>query len=109
MDLGESRKLIAIKDVELAISKIVEERAPLFTERITCYTEKEQMFLKVLARIQKIETPIGKDFLRPTGLSAGGSASILKRLEDPAMIYRSSDGYVSADPSEEEFLRENFR
>ena len=94
-----------MEDIEAAISLIIEERSPLFIERITRFTEKEQRFLKVLSDLQIIALPTGKLFLRATGLSAGGCSAILNRLEDQTMIYREPDGYILGDPLLAEYLR----
>ena len=99
------RKEIQMEDIEAAISLIIEERSPLFIERITRFTEKEQRFLKVLSDLQIIALPTGKLFLRATGLSAGGCSAILNRLEDQTMIYREPDGYILGDPLLAEYLR----
>ena len=97
---------ISTKDVICAIKDVIKQRSSLYVERLGRYTEKDQRFLKAMADLQIVEKPTGKHFLKRANLSGSGCLSLLRKLEDAAMIYKNEVGYYVADPLLEIFLRD---
>lgn len=97
---------IGIEDTLRAIGEVVKQRSSLYIERLGRYTEKDQRFLKAVADLQIVEKPTSKSFLKRANLSASGCLSVLRKLEDAAMIYKSECGYYVSDPLLETFLRD---
>jgi hypothetical protein len=100
---------IFVDHVMRAIKTVIKQRSSLYIERLGRYTEKDQRFLKAVADLQIVEKPTGKHFLKRANLSASGCLSMLRKLEDAAMIYKNEVGYYVADPLLEIFLRDHMR
>ena len=93
------------ENIMFAFKKVVDERRAVFEERNSRFTEKEETFLTVLAKMEPVKQPNGKSFLRRVNLSPGGNGPIISRLENEAIIYKTVAGYVVNDPLYAEFLR----
>ncbi len=95
------------QDIFPAIAGVVEERHSLFLEHMKFYTEKEETFLRALARSQPVKSPLGSLFLSKLKMSPGGAGPLIKRLEADAIIYRQPEGFVIGDPILAHWLRRN--
>lgn len=86
------------RDFYLALDGIAEERSTLYREYMIHFSEKEERFLKQLARSQPVEKPLGAAFLSGLNMSPGGVGPLIKRLENEAVIYRVREGLKVSDP-----------
>ncbi len=91
--------------IEAAIAGILVERESLFREYIGQFSAKVERVLTVLSRQTPVTAPQSASFLAATGLSSGGMGSLIRRLEDRAIIYREPVGIILADPLIGHWLR----
>jgi hypothetical protein len=90
--------LLTTADIHAAIAGICQERNSLYLEYVSQFTEKEERVLHELAKLQPLEEPQGSKFITRVKMSPGGIGPLFKRLEDRAVIYRKSSGFVIGDP-----------
>ena len=99
-------KLTTISQNEVinAIRNTIERRQARFEEYLTRFTFNEEALLIQLAKGSPVEFPTGKEFSAKTNLSSRGISLILKKFEDEAVIYRTSEGIILSNPLLKEYL-----
>ena len=85
-------------DITYAMQGIVSERSSSYREYLSQFTEKEELVLRAIARMQPVAAPQAASFRAQTKMSPGGLGPLLKRLEDRAIIYRIESGIIIGDP-----------
>lgn len=91
--------------INVALKKTLDNRSSLFEERFLRFSPKERTFLEQLAKEAPVSQLTSKYFLTKTNLSAGGASALIKRLEEDAVIYKTSEGYVVSDPLMSYYLK----
>ena len=97
--------LLTGNDIYLAIAGVVRERSSLYGEYLSQFTAKEETVLTAIAQCQPLKAPQSADFRAKVRMSPGGLGPLTKRLEDRAVVYRTEEGLIIADPLLAAWLR----
>ena len=97
-------KVLDRADVERCITKVVDERASVYMEFLSHFSELERKFLSEIAKRSPVLKPHGKEFLSAIKASTGSSGPMLKKMLDQAVVYQDPNGITLADPLLKEYL-----
>ena len=97
-------KVLDRADVERCITKVVDERASVYLEFLSHFSELERKFLSEIAKRSPVLKPHGKEFLSAIKASTGSSGPMLKKMLDQAVVYQDPNGITLADPLLKEYL-----
>lgn len=84
--------------IYLAIGGVLGERDSLYREYVSRFSDKEETFLRALAKLQPLEQPYSAEFLGRIRMSPGGARPLVRRLEDQGVIDREEEGLMINDP-----------
>ena len=62
------------------------------------FSASEQKVIINVAKLEPVQHPQGKDFIRSIDLTAPGVRKIMMKLEDESVVYKEEVGYILADP-----------
>lgn len=99
LNMSTPKNEIKTADVDKILDELIEARRSVAEECLTYFNASEE---KVLTEFSKlggvVRHPMGKEFLKNTGLSLGGVKKTLTKLENEAIIYKEENAYFLADP-----------
>ena len=89
---------ITKEDIDSGLGKIITDRRNEPEIYLSGFTASEQKVIINLSKMEPVQHPQGKDFLKSINLTAPGVRKIMMKLEDEAVVYKEDVGYILADP-----------
>ena len=89
---------ITKEDIDSGLGKIISDRRNEPEIYLSGFTASEQKVIINLSKMEPVQHPQGKDFLKSINLTAPGVRKIMMKLEDEAVVYKEDVGYILADP-----------
>ena len=103
---GEGGSLETVRDVDVAVESLVEDRALTFHDLLAAQTEVGKSLLRAIASEGKVRELTAGEFLRRHALTAPSSVrTALPGLVERDLVYDSPDGYMVYDYLFAEYLR----
>jgi hypothetical protein len=89
---------ITKENIDSGLGKIVSDRRNEPEIYLSGFTASEQKVIINLSKMEPVQHPQGKGFLKSINLTAPGVRKIMMKLEDEAVVYKEDVGYILADP-----------
>ena len=89
---------ITKEDIDSGLGKIISDRRNEPEIYLSGFTASEQKVIINLSKMEPVQHPQGKGFLKSINLTAPGVRKIMMKLEDEAVVYKEDVGYILADP-----------
>jgi hypothetical protein len=89
---------ITKENIDSGLGKIVSDRRNEPEIYLSGFTASEQKVIINLSKMEPVQHPQGKDFLKSINLTAPGVRKIMMKLEDKTVVYKEDAGYILADP-----------
>lgn len=101
---GHARKTIGKKEIDAAISAVVDKRRSRYEEYLSHFSENEESILASIARWGTVRHPNSRSFLQTVGATSRMVGIIVRQLYDRSILDKGDDGYFLTDPLLARFL-----